>query len=87
MPSRTVLAALLAAKPAALSPMAWCSKQATRIAALGADLDDAIEAVTEAQADAREDGRITWIVWSADLTRALAPAPEPTDWRDIPPPY
>ncbi len=85
MPSRTAL--YLAAKPAKTSALAWCVKQAERLVALGADLDDAVETVCEAQAEAREAGRIEWIVWSADLTRALAPAPEPTDWRDVPPPY
>jgi hypothetical protein len=76
----------LAAKPASLSPLAWCAKQASRLVALGADLDDAIEAVVEAQAEAREEGRIGWIVWSTDLTRHLSPVEAPCA-LDVPPPY
>ena len=86
MTSRTAL--YLAAKPAKTSALAWCVKQVSRLVALGADLDDSVAAVVEAQGEARDAGRITWIVWSADLTAALAPAPvESTDWRDVPPPY
>jgi len=86
MPSRTALPRDLAAKPAAIAPLAWCAKQTSRLVALGADLDDAVDAVCEAQGDLLEEGRIAWFVFSSDLARHLTPVDAPCA-LDVPPPY